>query len=58
MLKTVAPAAPAASDAAGNAKDAQKWIDSWKKNAPATGSDAAGNAKEAQEWIDAWMKNK
>ena len=53
-----APAAPATSDAAANAKDAQKWIDSWKKNAPAAGSDAAGNAKEAQEWIDAWMKNK
>ncbi|EEH57956.1 uncharacterized protein MICPUCDRAFT_57023 [Micromonas pusilla CCMP1545] len=45
------------SDAAGNAKDAQQWIDAWK------GSDAdlstpEGRAADAQAWIDNWKKSK
>ena len=45
------------SDAAANAAEAQKWIDSWKGSspAPASGADTPeGRAAEAQAWIDAW----
>ncbi|ACO62755.1 predicted protein [Micromonas commoda] len=47
------------SDAAANAAEAQKWIDSWKGSSPAPAAGAGadtpeGRAAEAQAWIDAW----
>ena len=58
-----ASGSPAKSDAAANAKDAQKWIDNsdWAKASGAGGAGAGadtpeGRAADAQAWIDAWKK--
>ena len=61
-----APAKPK-SDPVVNAKQAQGWINAWKKDAPKPAaaeapkpapakpkSDPVANAKEAQQWIDSW----
>jgi hypothetical protein len=40
-----------------NAADAQKWIDTWKKNSGGgVAADASSDASSAQKWVDGWSQ--